>query len=89
MEKNKNLIYARQGTVIFGYARSKLTIEEIRSKCSKTVVAKYEHNFNQILLLPNNLLNLLNSTLSLIRSGEEQLLEDFWAANHYCAGESH
>jgi len=47
------------GTVIFGYARSKLTIEEIRSKCSKTVVAK---------------------------SGEEQLLEDFWAANHYCAG---
>ena len=29
-----------QGTVIFGYARSKLSIEEIRSKCSKTVVAK-------------------------------------------------
>ena len=29
-----------QGTVIYGYARSKLTIEEIRSKCSKTVVAK-------------------------------------------------
>jgi hypothetical protein len=28
------------GTVIYGYARSKLTIEEIRSKCIKTVVAK-------------------------------------------------
>merc|ERR1712066_74297 len=47
------------GTVIYGYARSKLTIEEVRSKCSKTVVAK---------------------------SGEEQLLEQFWASNHYCAG---
>ena len=47
------------------------------------------NTMDHILLLPNNLLNLLNSTLSLIRSGEEQLLEDFWAANHYCAGESH
>ena len=33
-------IFFLQGTVIYGYARSKLTIEEIRSKCSKTVVAK-------------------------------------------------
>merc|ERR1719341_1028638 len=47
------------GTVIYGYARSKLTIEEIRSKCSKTVVAK---------------------------AGEEEMLEQFWASNHYCAG---
>ena len=47
-DENKNIKYRKQykiyalsqGTVIYGYARSKLTIEEVRSKCSKTVVAK-------------------------------------------------
>ena len=49
-DENKNIKYKKhiiqnicslsQGTVIYGYARSKLTIEEVRSKCSKTVVAK-------------------------------------------------
>ena len=36
----QNICSLSQGTVIYGYARSKLTIEEVRSKCSKTVVAK-------------------------------------------------
>jgi len=47
------------GTMIFGYARSKLSVAEIRSKCQGTVLA---------------------------RPGEEGLLDQFWAVNHYVAG---
>merc|ERR1719430_1119211 len=45
--------------MIFGYARSKLSVAEIRSKCQGTVLA---------------------------RPGEEGLLDQFWAINHYVAG---
>ena len=48
-----------QGTKIFGYARSKMTISQLREKCVGTVKAK---------------------------AGEEELLEQFWADNHYVAG---
>jgi glucose-6-phosphate 1-dehydrogenase len=48
-----------QGTHIFGYARSKMTVTQLREKCVGTVKAK---------------------------EGEEDLLEQFWAANHYVAG---
>merc|ERR1719450_749806 len=48
-----------QGTQIFGYARSKMTVSQLREKCAGTVKAK---------------------------EGEEELLEQFWAVNHYVAG---
>jgi len=48
-----------KGTLIFGYARSKLSTQQLRDKCVKTVAAK---------------------------PGEEDLLDQFWAANHYVAG---
>jgi len=48
-----------EGTQIFGYARSKLTVSQLREKCTGTVKAK---------------------------EGEEALLDQFWAANHYVAG---
>ena len=48
-----------QGTKIFGYARSKMSVAQLMEKCAGTVKAK---------------------------EGEEELLAEFWAANHYCAG---
>jgi len=48
-----------KGTQLFGYARSKLTVGQLKEKCASTVKA---------------------------RPGEEELLEQFWAANHYVAG---
>jgi len=48
-----------KGTQIFGYARSKMTVSQLREKCAGTVKAK---------------------------EGEEDLLEQFWATNHYVAG---
>merc|ERR1712241_389469 len=48
-----------KGTKIFGYARSKMTVAQLREKCVGTVKAK---------------------------EGEEELLNQFWAANSYVAG---
>ena len=48
-----------KGCQIFGYARSKMTVSQLREKCVGTVKAK---------------------------EGEEDLLEQFWAANKYVAG---
>ena len=46
-------------THVVGYARSKLSMAQLREKCSETVKAK---------------------------DGEEELEEEFWAANSYVAG---
>jgi len=48
-----------EGTQIFGYARSKMTVDQLKEKCKGTVKAK---------------------------DGEEDMLDQFWAANHYVAG---
>merc|ERR1711988_900834 len=48
-----------QGTQIFGYARSKMTVAQLKERCVNTVKC---------------------------REGEEQMLESFWASNHYVAG---
>jgi len=48
-----------KGTRIFGYARSKMTVTQLRERCAGTVKAK---------------------------EGEEELLQQFWAANSYVAG---
>ena len=52
-------IYILQDTKVFGYARSKMTVAQLREKCSGTVKPK---------------------------DGEQELLEQFWAANRYVAG---
>ena len=51
--------YILQDTKVFGYARSKMTVAQLREKCSGTVKPK---------------------------DGEQELLEQFWAANRYVAG---
>ena len=51
--------YILQDAKVFGYARSKMTVAQLREKCSGTVKPK---------------------------DGEQELLEQFWAANRYVAG---